>query len=252
MLDRVEVKELHYNWKTFVEVYLEDYHVGPFHPGLGQFVTCDDLRWQFSDRYSVQTVGVNAGLAKPGTKAYERWHKAVLEYYRGKAPTHGAIWVTLYPNIMLGSINTAPGTAEALVHLVGSLPDGTIWAAAGLGGMQLPVNAIALFMGGHVRVGLEDNPYYDYASRSPATNPLLVNRIGALAATAGRRLATPAEVRDWLGLAPALARSYRLRPAVLPDDRKPILRVLESSNMHHIPSPEMHDLDAGWWYVAGE
>ena len=101
MLDRVEVKELHYNWKTFVEVYLEDYHVGPFHPGLGQFVTCDDLRWQFSDRYSVQTVGVNAGLAKPGTKAYERWHKAVLEYYRGKAPTHGAIWVTLYPNIML-------------------------------------------------------------------------------------------------------------------------------------------------------
>jgi len=101
MLDRVEVKELAYNWKTFIEVYLEDYHVGPFHAGLGQFVTCDDLKWQFSERYSVQTVGVNAGLAKPGTKAYERWHKAVLDYYRGKPPAHGAIWVTLYPNVML-------------------------------------------------------------------------------------------------------------------------------------------------------
>jgi choline monooxygenase len=101
MLDRVEVKEVTYNWKTFIEVYLEDYHVGPFHPGLGQFVTCDDLRWQFSERYSVQTVGVNAGLAKPGTRTYERWHKAVLEYYQGKAPAHGAIWVTIYPNIML-------------------------------------------------------------------------------------------------------------------------------------------------------
>ena len=101
MLDRVEVKDLAYNWKTFIEVYLEDYHVGPFHRGLGQFVTCDDLKWQFSDRYSVQTVGVNAGLAKPGTKAYERWHKAVLDYYRGKPPAHGAIWVTIYPNIML-------------------------------------------------------------------------------------------------------------------------------------------------------
>jgi len=100
-LDRVEIKQCNYNWKTFIEVYLEDYHVGPFHPGLGQFVTCDNLRWQFSERFSVQTVGVNAGLAKPGTKTYERWHKAVLDYYGGEPPKHGAIWATLYPNVMI-------------------------------------------------------------------------------------------------------------------------------------------------------
>ena len=46
VLDHVELHECNYNWKTFIEVYLEDYHVGPFHPGLGQFVTCDDLRWE--------------------------------------------------------------------------------------------------------------------------------------------------------------------------------------------------------------
>ena len=45
--------------------------------------------------------GVNNALAKPGTKTYERWHKAVLDYYRGEPPKHGAIWVTIYPNIML-------------------------------------------------------------------------------------------------------------------------------------------------------
>jgi phenylpropionate dioxygenase-like ring-hydroxylating dioxygenase large terminal subunit len=101
VLDRIEIHECGYNWKSFIEVYLEDYHVGPFHPGLGQFVTCDNLRWQFADRYSVQTVGVNNALAKPGTKTYERWHKAVLDYYRGAPPKHGAIWVTIYPNIML-------------------------------------------------------------------------------------------------------------------------------------------------------
>jgi choline monooxygenase len=101
MLDRVELHEVGYNWKSFVEVYLEDYHVGPFHPGLGQFVTTENLRWQFSPRYSVQTVGVNNALAKPGTKTYERWHKAVLDYYGGEPPKHGAIWVTIYPNIML-------------------------------------------------------------------------------------------------------------------------------------------------------
>ncbi len=43
VFDRVEMHECNYNWKTFIEVYLEDYHVEPFHPGLGQFVTCDDL-----------------------------------------------------------------------------------------------------------------------------------------------------------------------------------------------------------------
>jgi choline monooxygenase len=101
VLDHVELHECNYNWKTFIEVYLEDYHVAPFHPGLGQFVTTDDLKWQFAPRYSVQTVGVNNALAKPGTRTYERWHKAVLEYYRGAIPKHGAIWVTIYPNIML-------------------------------------------------------------------------------------------------------------------------------------------------------
>jgi phenylpropionate dioxygenase-like ring-hydroxylating dioxygenase large terminal subunit len=101
MLDRVDVHECNYNWKTFIEVYLEDYHVQPFHPGLGQFVTCDDLRWEFANWASVQFVGVNNALAKPGTKTYERWHKAVIDYYRGEQPRHGAIWLTYYPNVMV-------------------------------------------------------------------------------------------------------------------------------------------------------
>ena len=49
VLDKVELHECNYNWKTFIEVYLEDYHVVPFHPGLGNFVTCKDLSWQFGD-----------------------------------------------------------------------------------------------------------------------------------------------------------------------------------------------------------
>jgi ribosomal-protein-alanine N-acetyltransferase len=42
----------------------------------------------------------------------------------------------------------------------------------------------------------------------------------------------------------------RIRPARLPDDRPEMLRVLETANMHRIPSPEMHDFDVGEWYVA--
>jgi choline monooxygenase len=65
VLDHVELHECNYNWKTFIEVYLEDYHVGPFHPGLGHFVSCDDLRWEFKQHYSVQTVGVSNRLGDP-------------------------------------------------------------------------------------------------------------------------------------------------------------------------------------------
>ena len=101
ILDRVEIHECNYNWKSFIEVYLEDYHVVPFHPGLGKFVTCDDLAWEFAPWASLQTVGVNNELAKAGTGTYERWHKAVLDYYRGEMPKQGAIWLTYYPNIML-------------------------------------------------------------------------------------------------------------------------------------------------------
>lgn len=99
-LDRVEIHNCNYNWKTFIEVYLEDYHVGPFHPGLGNFVTCDDLSWQFGEWYSVQKVGITS-LAKPGSAAYEKWHHAVLDYYGSKRPEQGAIWLTYYPNVMV-------------------------------------------------------------------------------------------------------------------------------------------------------
>jgi choline monooxygenase len=101
VLDRVEMHECNYNWKTFIEVYLEDYHVGPFHPGLGNMVTCDDLRWEFNENYSVQTVGVANRLGKAGSPVYERWQNALLKYRDGKQPKYGAIWLTYYPHIMV-------------------------------------------------------------------------------------------------------------------------------------------------------
>ena len=100
-LDRVELHECNYNWKTFIEVYLEDYHVGPFHPGLGQFVTCDDLQWEFKPEYSVQTVGAHNLQQGAGSPVYERWQRALMAYRNGQAPDQGAIWLTYYPHIMV-------------------------------------------------------------------------------------------------------------------------------------------------------
>ena len=104
-LDRTHLHECDYNWKTFIEVYLEDYHVGPFHPGLGNFVTCDDLRWDMGAEYSVQTVGVaksgGEALGRAGSEVYRKWQDAVLDFQRGAAPRHGAIWLTYYPGVMV-------------------------------------------------------------------------------------------------------------------------------------------------------
>jgi choline monooxygenase len=105
VFDKAIRHECAYNWKTFIEVYLEDYHVGPFHPGLGNFVTCDDLRWEMGAHHSVQTVGIAQGagkaLGKPGSPVYQRWHDEVLRFQGGRAPQHGAIWLTYYPHIMV-------------------------------------------------------------------------------------------------------------------------------------------------------
>jgi phenylpropionate dioxygenase-like ring-hydroxylating dioxygenase large terminal subunit len=101
VLDKVQLHHCAYNWKTFIEVYLEDYHVGPFHPGLGRFVTCDDLRWRYGKHHSVQTVGVRNALQQPGSPVYQRWHDAVMNFRDGVPPEHGAIWLTLYPNVMV-------------------------------------------------------------------------------------------------------------------------------------------------------
>ncbi len=105
VLDRIHLHECDYNWKTFIEVYLEDYHVGPFHPGLGNFVTCEDLRWDMGREYSVQTVGLarsgGQALGKAGSEVYRRWQEAVLAFQSGRTPAHGAVWLTHYPTVMV-------------------------------------------------------------------------------------------------------------------------------------------------------
>jgi choline monooxygenase len=102
-LGHIEHHQCHYNWKTFMEVYLEDYHVESSHPGLGKFVDCSHLDWQYGDHYSVQTVGLHPSFDHPnasGTPAYQALHDAVLRHTPNR-PEHGAIWMSYYPNIMI-------------------------------------------------------------------------------------------------------------------------------------------------------
>lgn len=123
-----------------------------------------------------------------------------MGYLANSLLAEGLLPEPMYANILLGSPNTAPARIGDLAHLVDSLPGGAVWAAAGIGAFQLPVNAMAVFAGGHVRTGLEDNPHLDYATRTPASNEQLVGRIVHLAEIAGRPLSTIEQTRAALGL----------------------------------------------------
>jgi uncharacterized protein (DUF849 family) len=114
-----------------------------------------------------------------------------------------------YANLLLGSLGTLGATPENLCILIRALPAGTIWSVAGIGRFQFAMNSLAVVMGGHVRVGLEDAIYEDWETKRLATNPGLVDRVVRLAEAAGRRIATAEETRSLIGFAPATTAPLR-------------------------------------------
>ncbi|MBI5301503.1 MAG: 3-keto-5-aminohexanoate cleavage protein [Chloroflexi bacterium] len=103
-------------------------------------------------------------------------------------------------NIILGSLGTLTATPLNLALMVERLPQPAFWSVGGIGRFQFPMNALGVVMGGHVRIGLEDNLYMDAAKTDPATNERLIQRIAKLACATGRTIATPEQARMLIGL----------------------------------------------------
>ena len=91
------------------------------------------------------------------------------------------------------------GEARNIVALVDRLPENSTWAVAGVGRYQLPCAAQAILMGGHVRVGLEDNIYWSKGVVAQS-NAQLVERVKQLADTLQRPVATVEEARAQLAV----------------------------------------------------
>lgn len=86
-----------------------------------------------------------------------------------------------------------------LLNIVDNLPDGTIWSTIGIGKHQLPMTTMTIPIGGHIRVGMEDNVYYKKGELAES-NAQLVERAARIADELGRPVASPAETRELLGL----------------------------------------------------
>ncbi len=100
LFDRVEVTDYDVNWKTFIEVYAEDYHVNPFHPGLSSLIDCAGLSWEFGPRWSIQTVESRGELRRTGSPSYTRYQEAVFTLTDGAQPA-GVTWLLYAPNVMI-------------------------------------------------------------------------------------------------------------------------------------------------------
>lgn len=100
--------------------------------------------------------------------------------------------------ICLGIPWAAEANAETMLAMRNMLPGGANWVGFGVGRMQFPMVAQSVLLGGHVRVGLEDNLYLEKGV--PASNGQLVEKAIGIIESLGARVLSPAEAREKLGL----------------------------------------------------
>ena len=176
---------------------------GDLRPDMGS-LTLSSLN--FSGQASVNSPEMVRKLAeamlergiKPELEVFDAGMVNYAHYLIGK----GVLQPPFYFNILLGNLAGAQAAPAQLAAILAELPDDSIWCLAGIGRQQLTANTLGLLFGDGVRVGLEDNIWYDDARTRLATNAELVERVARAAALLERPLATPAEVRARLGIAP--------------------------------------------------
>jgi len=105
-----------------------------------------------------------------------------------------------YFNLLLGNIACAQADLLHVGIMIRDLPENSLWTLAGIGNYQLMMNSVAIVSGGGVRVGLEDNIWFDKARTRLATNSDLLHRIHNLAEASERKVMSPGRLRELLNL----------------------------------------------------
>ena len=162
--------------------------IGSFNFGPNVFLNTPDGVTKMADM-------IKAAGVKPELEVFDlgglRLAKALVEGGHVDAPP-------LF-QICLGIAWAAEATPEAMLAMRSHLPEGAIWAAFGISRQQFPMAALAVILGGHVRVGLEDNLYLSRGVLAPG-NAALVERAVNIVHNLGEDVATPDEAREILGI----------------------------------------------------
>lgn len=134
----------------------------------------------------------------PELEAFDAGMINYARYLKNK----GLIAPPFYFNLLLGNIACAQADLLHAGIMIRDLPADSFWSLAGIGDWQLPMNSVAIAMGGGVRIGLEDNIYYDPGRTRLASNSDLLRRIHTVAEANGRALMTAQRLRQLLNLGP--------------------------------------------------
>lgn len=105
-----------------------------------------------------------------------------------------------YFNLILGNIACAQANLLNTGVMINELPENSIWSVGGIGNAQLKMNSVAIAMGGGVRVGIEDNIWFDTARTKLATNVDLIKRVHTIAAANEREIMSPQHFRQIMNL----------------------------------------------------
>jgi 3-keto-5-aminohexanoate cleavage enzyme len=132
---------------------------------------------------------------KPELEVYHSGCAWVIKYLVDNDLLAKPYWIQTVMGYQTGSFPTVGNVLELLKEF----PEDALWLCSAIGPYQLPLTTLSTLMGGHVRVGLEDNVYYS-RGRKAKSNAELVGRTVRIARELNREIATPAQARAMLGL----------------------------------------------------
>lgn len=182
----------------------DDVRMAPFKelkPEMGSY-DCGTMNWMhncifYNHPHFLEKLGLamQEYEVKPELEIFDCGMLYTTFYYLKK----DIIKPPLHYQFVLGAPGGMDATVNNLVYLISLLPEGCTWSATGLGKGHLPIMLAALAAGGHVRVGLEDNVYYD-KNILAESNAQFVERAAKIIADIGQKPATPSEARKILGI----------------------------------------------------
>jgi uncharacterized protein (DUF849 family) len=137
----------------------------------------------------IQELGV-----KPELEIFDTGHM----WFANQMYNEGLLDAPALYQICLGIPYGAPANTSSMENMVKMVPEGSNWAAFGIGAMQMPMAVQAVLLGGNVRVGLEDNLYLEKGVF--ASNGSLVEKVGSLINHMGASVMSAKDARKKLGL----------------------------------------------------
>lgn len=176
-------------------------HIIALKPDLASY-DCGTMNWMHSTIFEnspkfLEKLGLcmQENNIKPEIEIFDAGMVYNAIYYLKKGILKGP----LHFQFVLGAAGGMDATVENLIFLKNLIPEGSTWGALGIGKNHLPIMYAAIALGGHVRVGMEDNIYYSKGVLAES-NVEFVERVKRLVAEIGKEVATPDEARQILAI----------------------------------------------------